>query len=450
MTDTRNGRGAAGAFIVVTSLFFAWGFITSLIDPLIAAVKGIYSLSDREALLTQFAFFISYGVISLPAAALLTKAGYVRTILISLAAMLAACLIILLATFAEAYSAVLFGLFVMGSGITALQVAANPLSAALGEQGKSHFRLLFSQAFNSLGTVIGPYLGARVMLQGTVHEGGTVDAAARTEALGHIHTAFLIIAALMTLLILFIWWSRRRIDAAAPTPPVAASPFGAFRSGWALFGGLAIFLYVGAEVSIGSLLALFLSQDSIWDSSLARGSEILSYILSLAWLTGLVPETGGRLQQAAQLVAGYWLGAMIGRFVGSALLMRFKAAALLAISATVAVSLCLVAFTTTGSVAGWAAISVGLFNSIMFPTIFTLTLERSTASHASTSGLLCVAIVGGAVLPQIYGHIADTSGRSFAFIVPALAYAVIILFAIVAHRSRVLGVEPHEAPAAVH
>ena len=194
MTDTRNSRGAVGAFIVVTSLFFAWGFITSLIDPLIAAVKGIYELSDREALLTQFAFFISYFVISLPAAALLTTVGYVRTILISVAAMFAACLIILLATFAEAYGAVLFGLFVMGSGITALQVAANPLSAALGEKGRSHFRLLFSQAFNSLGTVIGPYLGARVMLQGTVHEGGVVDAAARTEALGHIHTAFLIIA----------------------------------------------------------------------------------------------------------------------------------------------------------------------------------------------------------------------------------------------------------------
>src|SRR5262245_56959419 len=127
MTDTRNGRGAAGAFIVVTSLFFAWGFITSLIDPLIAAIKGIYSLSDREALLTQFAFFISYGLISVPAAFLLTKSGHVRTILISLGVMLAACLIILLATFAETYSAVLFGLFVMGSGITALQVAANPL-----------------------------------------------------------------------------------------------------------------------------------------------------------------------------------------------------------------------------------------------------------------------------------------------------------------------------------
>jgi len=423
MTDTRNGRGAVGAFIVVTSLFFAWGFITSLIDPLIAAVKGIYELGDREALLTQFAFFISYGIISLPAAALLTRAGYVRTILISLAAMLSACLIILLATFAEAYSAVLFGLFVMGSGITALQVAANPLSAALGEKGKSHFRLLFSQAFNSLGTVIGPYLGARVMLQGTVHEGGIIDAAARTEALGHIHSAFLIIAGLMTLLILFIWFSRRRIDAHAPTPPVAASPLGAFTSGWALFGGLAIFLYVGAEVSIGSLLALFLAEPRIFNMP---------------------------IQQAAELVSFYWGGAMVGRFVGSWLLTRYKAANLLAVAATMTVLLCLVAFSTDGEVAGYAAISVGLFNSIMFPTIFTLTLERSTASHASTSGLLCVAIVGGAALPQVYGYIADTAGRSTAFVVPALAYAMIILFAIAARRSRVLGVEPQEAPAAVH
>jgi FHS family L-fucose permease-like MFS transporter len=403
--------GATSAFIVVTSLFFAWGFITSMIDPLIAAVKGIYSLGDREALLTQFAFFISYGVISLPAAALLTKAGHVRTILISLAAMMAACLIILLATFAESYSVVLFGLFVLGSGITALQVAANPLSASIGDPERSHFRLVLSQAFNSLGTVIGPYLGARVMLQGSAHQGGPVDAAARTEALGHIHTAFLIIAVLMGLLILFIWSSRRRIEAAAPEPTVSASPWGALRSGWALFGGLAIFLYVGAEVSIGSLLALFLSEKRVFDMP---------------------------IQQAAELVSFYWMGAMIGRFAGSVLLTRFKAAPLLALAAAAAVLLCLVAFASVGPVAGYAAIAVGLFNSIMFPTIFTLTLERSSASHASTSGLLCVAIVGGAFLPQLYGHIADVAGRSTAYAVPAAAYAVIVLFALAARKARVL------------
>jgi FHS family L-fucose permease-like MFS transporter len=419
-------RGAAGgtraAFITVISLFFAWGFITSMIDPLIAAVKGIYSLSDREALLTQFAFFISYGVISLPAAALLTKAGHVRTILYSLAAMLAACLIILLATFIETYAVVLFGLFVMGSGITALQVAANPLSASLGDPGKSHFRLVFSQAFNSLGTVIGPYLGARIMLQGSAHSGEAVDAAARTEALGHIHTAFLVIAGLMGLLILFIWASRRRIEAAAPAPTVSASAWGALRSRWALFGALAIFLYVGAEVSIASLLALFLSEERIFN----------------------VP-----IQQAAELVSLYWLGAMIGRFAGSALLTRLKAAPLLAFAAAGAVILCLVALTTAGAVAGWAAIAVGLFNSIMFPTIFTLTLERSNASHASTSGLLCVAIVGGAFLPQLYGLVADEAGRSAAYIVPALAYAAIAAFAYAAGRARTRSGEL-EPPATVH
>ncbi|MDB5722876.1 MAG: glucose/galactose transporter, partial [Alphaproteobacteria bacterium] len=405
-----------------TSLFFAWGFITSMIDPLIAAVKGIYNLGDREALLTQFAFFISYGVISLPAAALLTRAGHVRTILLSLAAMLAACLIILLATFVESYSVVLFGLFVLGSGITALQVAANPLSASIGDPSKSHFRLVFSQAFNSLGTVIGPYLGARVMLQGAAHKGGVVDAAARTEALGHIHSAFLIIAALMGLLILFIWSSRRRLEAAAPELTVSASPLGALRSGWALFGALAIFLYVGAEVSIGSLLSLFLSEKRVFD----------------------IP-----LQQAAELVSFYWMGAMIGRFAGSALLTRFKAAPLLSIAAAMAVLLCCVAFASAGPIAGYAAIAVGLFNSIMFPTIFTLTLERSSASHASTSGLLCVAIVGGAFLPQLYGHLADLEGRNFAYIVPALAYAAIVLFALAARKARVRSGDL-EPPATIH
>jgi len=421
MGDVRSGPSAIGAFAVVTSLFFAWGFITSMIDPLIVAVKGIYSLGDREALLTQFAFFISYGVISLPAAALLTRAGHVRTILISLAAMLAACLIILLATFAETYALVLFGLFVLGSGITALQVAANPLSAALGDPSRSHFRLVFSQAFNSLGTVIGPYVGARIMLQGAAHQGGPVDAAARTAALGHIHTAFLVVAALMALLIAFIWASRRRIGVAAPAP-VAASPLGALGSGWALFGALAIFLYVGAEVSIGSLLALFLSEERIF----------------------AIP-----LQQAAELVSLYWGGAMIGRFVGSALLTRLPAAALLAVAALVAALLCGVALATVGPIAGYAAIAVGLFNSIMFPTIFTLTLERSSASHASTSGLLCVAIVGGAALPQLYGHIADVAGRSVAYVVPALAYLVILVFALAAHRARVTEGEVG-APLAAH
>jgi FHS family L-fucose permease-like MFS transporter len=249
-----------------------------------------------------------------------------------------------------------------------------------------------------------------------------VSAAARTEALGHIHTAFLIIAALMALLILFIWVTRLRVEAAAP-PSVAASPLGALKSGWALFGALAIFLYVGAEVSIGSLLALFLSEARVF----------------------AMP-----LQQAAELVSLYWAGAMLGRFLGSLLLTRLKAANLLAVAAAVAVLLCVIAFGVVGPVAGYAAIAVGLFNSIMFPTIFTLTLERSTASHASTSGLLCVAIVGGAFLPQLYGHVADVAGRSAAFIVPALAYAVIVAFALAAHRARVRGAEPGEAPAAMH
>jgi len=420
--DRAKAGGATAAFITVTSLFFAWGFITSIIDPLIAAVKGIYSLNNREALLTQFAFFISYGVFSLPAAALLTRARHVRTILLSLAGMLAGCLLILFATTAENYTFVLAGLFILGGGITTLQVAANPLSASLGDPAKSHFRLVLSQAFNSLGTVFGPYLGARIMLQGAAHEGGAVTAAARTEALGHIHTAFLVVAALMLLLILFIWSQRRRIEAAAPRDTVSASFLAALVSPWALFGAAAIFLYVGAEVSIGSLLGLYLHEPAIFDVSLQRASELVSL---------------------------YWLGAMIGRFTGSALLTRVKAANLLAVAAAVAVGLCLVAFATAGHVAGTAAIAVGLFNSIMFPTIFTLTLERSTASHASTSGLLCVAIVGGAFLPQLYGHIADLAGRSTAYAVPAAAYAVIVLFALAARKAAIAvsGIEP---PATIH
>ena len=206
-------------------------------------------------------------------------------------------------------------------------------------------------------------------------------------------------------------------------PDAYASPLGALKSRWGLLGALAIFLYVGAEVSIGSLLANFLHQPDILN----------------------VP-----LQRAAELVALYWGGAMVGRFIGSALLLRVPAAGLLMLSAAVAVALCMFVFASSGPVAAWAAISIGLFNSIMFPTIFTLTLERSTASHAATSGLLCVAIVGGAFLPQLYGNVADARGLSFAYLVPAVAYAAIMLFAFAARRAKVVDRMDDAAPATLH
>jgi FHS family L-fucose permease-like MFS transporter len=408
------------AFVAVTTLFFAWGFITSMIDPLIPSVRAIFSLSYAQSMLTQFAFFVAYGVVSLPGAALVARMGYSRAVICSLAAMLAGCLIIPLATKVDHYELVLVALFVIASGITVLQVAANPLAAALGVPERSHLRLTLSQAFNSLGTVIGPYLGSMLMLRGGVFDkgGGAVSSAALREvSLRNIDTSFLLIAGMIGALALFIWAFRRRFEDAPPPAHAQDSVTAALRSPWAVLGAGAIFLYVGAEVSVGSNLINFLHQDDVLDAT---------------------PERAGKL------VSLYWLGAMVGRFAGSALLARFRAVRLLSINAFVAAVLCLAVSQGVGGFAAVCALAIGLFNSIMFPNIFTLTLERSTASAAATSGLLCMAIVGGAVLPPATGFIADSipgsAGLHAAFLLPMVAYALICAFAVRAAKAPVVAV----------
>jgi MFS transporter, FHS family, L-fucose permease len=407
-------HGQRSAFASITTLFFAWGFITASVDPLIAALKAIFTLSYGEVGLTQFAFFIAYGVVSLPAAAIVRRAGYPNSIVVALAIMILGCLVIPLATHFETFAIVLVALFIIASGITILQVAANPLAAELGPPEGVHFRLTFSQAFNSLGTTIAPFLVASLLLAGGIFAAGggaPVTAAQRSESLRHIDTAFLVIAALIALLALFIWSMRRRLQEASPllAADADASISGALGSHWALLGAGAIFLYVGAEVSIGSYLTNFLHQEDVF----------------------AVP-----LRQAGRLVSFYWGGAMLGRFIGSALLRRVSAGRLLGAAAACAALLCLTVRLTPGSAAGVAALSIGLMNSIMFPVIFTLTLERSSASEAATSGLLCMAIVGGAFLPWLAGRIADAMGLRAAYIVPLIAYLCISVFGFTAARAR--------------
>ncbi len=424
-------RGAppstVGAFASVTTLFFAWGFITSMIDPLVAAVKGIFSLSNVEAQLTAFAFFIAYGVVSIPAAILVSRLRAVPSIVLAIGLMIGACFIILAASNLATYEGVLLGLFVLASGITILQVAANPLAAALGRPERSHFRLTFSQAFNSLGTVLGPLLGAKLLLERVeVAPGAQIGAEDRAAALGSIDTSFLLIAGLLAVLAAFIWLSRQRIVRAAPHT-AEAHGFGATlkevaSSRWALIGGLAIFLYVGAEVSIGTQMALYLHSDQSW---------------------------GIPLQRAGYFVSLYWLGAMIGRFAGSALLTRIPASRLLGAFAVFNTLLCLFVLVVGGVAGGYAALSIGLFNSIMFPVIFTLTLERSTASTEATSGFLCTAIIGGALLPVLTGAVADATTYATAFIVPGVCYLALALIAFAAGRA-VLRTDLEAAPAVGH
>jgi len=410
--DAGKRQGAGLAFAYVTTLFFAWGFVTSLIDPLIAAVRRVFDLSLAEAMLTASAWFIAYGVASLPAAWILSRLGYSKAIIAALATMVVGCVIVPVATVADFYPGVLVALFVIASGVTLLQVAANPLSAALGPQKTAHFRLTFSQAFNSLGTTLGPIIGSSILLTGGVFTAGAViTAATRGESLRSIDFAFLAVGVFFAVVAVFIWTARKRITAAAAGSPVeVASPFSAFRSGWAVFGALAIFVYVGSEVAIGGLLIPFLTQ-----------GDILG-----------IPE-----QNAGHMVGLYWGGAMVGRFLGSLLLRWVRAGVLLSVCTVIACLLALTVTQTSGSTAAYAALGIGLFNSIMFPTIFTLTLERSSAPASATSGLLVFGIIGGAVLPWIAGRIADGAGSvSPAFIVPVLGYVGLTIFAIACARTR--------------
>lgn len=413
MTIVEASKGGAGfpqanAFANVTMLFFAWGFITAAIDPLIPVVRSVFSLSYAESMLTQFAFFMAYGLVSLPAALFVSRAGYANSTLFALAAMIAGCLLMPVATAADSYEIVLVALFVIASGITLLQVAANPLAAALGDPKRSHFRLTLSQAFNSLGTVAAPLLGAILLLRGGVFAEGADHSVSRGETLSSVALSFSLIAGFVAVLAAAMWRAKARISkASAHICAGAVSPLRAFSSPWALAGAAAIFLYVGAEVSIGSIMI-----------NLLADPEIL----------GASEETAGRL------LSLYWGGAMIGRFIGSAALTKAPAALILCAAGVGATLLCFTVFVSGGVMAAVAALAIGLFNAIMFPTIFTLTLQRSDAPTSAVSGLLCMAIVGGAIIPLLTGVAADRAGLSASFLIPLAAYCAISFFAFLCAR----------------
>jgi FHS family L-fucose permease-like MFS transporter len=439
LQQQRQSAGVTGAFIIVTCLFFAWGFITALNDPLVAAVKGIFTLSRFEAQFIAFAFFVAYGLISFPAAALLSRTRAMPSIVMALVTMIVGCGLILLAANLAVFPLVLVGLFVLASGITILQVAANPLVAALGKPDYSHFRLTFSQTFNSLGTFIAPILGAHLFLKGVeVKEGTVITPEVRAHALAGIDMAYFWLCGLIALLTIFMFLSRRTVTAALPQEPrsTAQQSIGslisdAVSSRWALFGGLAIFLYVGAEVSIGTQMTAFLNDNAIWGLSDAPFRVPL-----LGATMGSDGVHGVSVEEAGKAVAFYWGGAMVGRAIGSALLARVNAPVLLATFTAIACAMCVYVASVGGVTAGFVALCIGLFNSIMFPVIFTITLERSSASAEATSGLLCTAIVGGALVPLLVGKFSELTSYHAALFIPAICYAVLCLFAISSRRAQ--------------
>ena len=402
------------AFASVTALFFGWGFICANNDPLIAAARRVFGLSYTEALLTQIASFLAFALLSLPAASLLARAGAVQTIWLALAGMAAGCLAMQGIRWLPDFALVLGAIFVLASGVTLLQVAANPLAAALGPPEHSHYRLTLAHSFNALGVVCGVHFGARFVLAGPVFQSAapirsSAERAAGIEAMAQ---AYLVMALLLAGLALLSLLARRAIAAAhIPEPPAAGGALAALRSRWALLGALGIALYVGAEVTIGSTLILYLSQ---------------------ADTLGLPLDAAG-----ARVANLYWGGALAGRFLGSWLLRFVPAPRLLALAGAAAAALCLASLALPGPAGAWCLLAVGLCNSIMFPTIFALTLERSGAPAAATSGLLILAVGPGAALPLLAGGIADAAGLGWAFAVPALAYLYILGFARAAGRQAI-------------
>ncbi len=392
------------ALIVLTSLFFMWGLITSLNDILIPHLKAIFTLSYVQASLIQFCFFGAYAIASLPSGYLVEHIGYRKGIIIGLSVAAVGCLGFYPAASLQSYPLFLGALFVLASGITLLQVAANPYVAVLGKPETAASRLTLTQAFNSFGTTIGPYFGSMLIL--SVGAGVATGALDVTQEIKTVQGPYIGLAAVLFLIA--VVFSRFRLpvvsgtDATTAPEPVPGAPK---RSLWQyshlVLGAVAIFVYVGAEVSIGSWLVNFMSAPDI----------------------GGLPEA-----QAGKYLALYWGGAMVGRFIGAAVLRYIKPGRVLAFNAAVAIALLATAMTVGGPVAMWAVLAIGLFNSIMFPTIFTLAIADLGRDTGEGSGVLCVAIVGGAIVPVIQAFFADHMGILVSFFVPAVCYAYIVFY----------------------
>lgn len=377
------------AFIAMTCLFFFWGFITVLNDILIPFLKDSFNLNYTQAMLVQFCFFGAYFIVSPFAGKLIDKVGYQRGIVLGLLTAALGCILFYPSAQLNVYVLFLFALFVLASGITILQVAANPYVAALGPDKTAASRLNLAQAANSFGTFLGPIVGAALIL-GAV----TADASA-------VQGPYLILAGLLLLLaIMFRFIKLPRIASVENEENSDASVWN-HRS--LVLGALAIFLYVGGEVSIGSFLVNYFAESSIGGLSHAEAGEMVAY---------------------------YWGAAMIGRLVGAAAMNYVAPTKYLSLNALIAIVMIIVSMNTTGSTAMWSILAVGFFNSIMFPTIFTLAVKGLGSLTSKGSGLVCQAIVGGALIPLVQGVAADMIGIQLSFIVPMLCYIYIGWYAL--------------------
>ena len=409
-TDYKAQGSTTGPLIIVTILFFMWGLLTSMNDVLIPHLKSVYTLTYVQAMLVQFCFFGAYFVVSLPAGILIKKIGYQKGAVTGLTIAAAGCALFYPAA-TSGYGVFLLAFFVLASGITILQVAANPYVTELGNPQTASSRLTLTQAFNALGTTVGPPLGGMLILGGVVLGAAELaalpsaeQAAYRAKEAALVSGPYLwLAAALMALAVLFALARLPKITHADPVSSVASGEGkpSALSHPHLLLGAVGIFLYVGGEVSIGSFLINFMGEPSI---------------------AGLAPES------AANYVAYYWGGAMVGRFIGFAVMRFVSPGKALAFNAACSIALILIAIFGTGMVAMWAILAVGLCNSIMFPTIFSMALNKLGPLTGQGSGILCMAIVGGALVPFAQGFLADTIGLQMSFVVPAACYLFILFF----------------------
>jgi len=429
------------ALIIVTSLFFMWGFITVLVDALIPRLRDVFELTYFQAGMVQFAFFTAYAVVSIPGGYLISKVGYKWGVVIGLMTMGFACVLFYPAAGLRVFTLFLLALFILAGGITILQVAANPYVAALGPAKYASSRLNLSQAFNSLGTTLAPLVSAAFILDAAVMSSAQIAGMSGPERdiymageAAAVQGPFLILAAVLVLLA--IVFALFKLPSILETDHDKSGNYrDAVKYRHLMLGALAIFLYVGAEVTIGSYLVnYFLNMDA---RSFILGSGIMSSIATTITGGDIIEMTPARL--VGTFVFFYWGGAMFGRFLGSWLLRFIKPGNLLATYGMINVVLLTIAIITSGGVAFWSILSIGLFNSIMFPTIFTLAIHGMGQYTAQGSGILCTAIVGGAIIPPLYGALADVTGLQLAFIIPIFCYLYIVFYGKIGSKPYVMG-----------
>jgi MFS transporter, FHS family, L-fucose permease len=405
------------SLIILTSLFFIWGFITSLNDILIPHLKSVFTLNYTQAMLVQFCFFTAYFVVSVPSGYLVEKINYKGGIITGLSIAGTGCLLFYPAAGQHSYPLFLAALFVLASGVCLLQVAANPYVTILGKPETASSRLTMTQAFNSLGTTIAPYFGALLILSVAVKSVEEVKllntddfSAYQAVQAATVQTPYLLLAAVLFFIaVIFAIIKLPEIKStgqkAVNSEMVSFDDDHHHDSAWSykhlVLGAIGIFVYVGGEVSIGSFLINFFGEPAI---------------------AGLAEKDAGKF------VSFYWGGAMIGRFVGAAVMQKIQPGKALTFNAVIAAVLVLMTIFGSGHFAMWTILSVGLFNSIMFPTIFSLAVNGLGKHTGQGSGILCAAIAGGAILPVVQGFFADRIGIQTAFFIPALCYCYIAYY----------------------